>query len=148
MPTVNLTAKMLENLTAPDRPGQRIEYFDDTVPGFGVRVTHDGRKTFTFLYRRNHERPIIAGLWELLLYTGVRPGTALAHIGRASSSIGGCGKCRLQSERGAIRRTLGGHSWCRCRPKQWRFELLKRLRFAGCDGQRPTGHHDLLRLLS
>jgi integrase len=24
-----------------------------------------------------HERPIIAGLWELLLYTGVRPGTAL-----------------------------------------------------------------------
>jgi integrase len=51
MPTVKLTAKMLENLKAADRPGQRIEYFDDTVSGFGVRVTHDGHKTFTFLYR-------------------------------------------------------------------------------------------------
>ncbi len=51
MPRVNLTVKTLENLKAPERPGERIEYFDDTVPGFGVRVTHDGYKTFTFLYR-------------------------------------------------------------------------------------------------
>lgn len=26
----------------------------------------------------SEERPIIAGLWELLFYTGVRPGTALS----------------------------------------------------------------------
>jgi integrase len=51
MPTITLTAKILENLKAPEYPGQRIEYFDETVPGFGVRVTHDGHRTFTFLYR-------------------------------------------------------------------------------------------------
>jgi integrase len=51
MPRVNLTVRTLENLKRPERPGQRIEYFDDTVPGFGVRVTHEGHKTFTFLYR-------------------------------------------------------------------------------------------------
>ncbi len=51
MPTITLTAKMLENLKVAERPGQRVEYFDETVPGFGVRITHDGHRTFTFLYR-------------------------------------------------------------------------------------------------
>ncbi len=51
MPRLNLTVRTLENLKPPGRPGQRIEYFDDTVPGFGVRVTYEGHKTFTFLYR-------------------------------------------------------------------------------------------------
>ena len=56
MPTLNLTVKMLENLKAPADPGARIEYFDDSLPGFTVRVTHDGRKTFTFLYRLQGRR--------------------------------------------------------------------------------------------
>ncbi len=51
MPTVKLTAQTLKTLEAPAQPGGRLEYFDGTVPGFGVRVTHDGHKTFTFLYR-------------------------------------------------------------------------------------------------
>jgi Arm domain-containing DNA-binding protein len=50
MPTVNLTAKLLASLRAPEQPGGRVEYFDQSVPGFGVRVTRDGRRTFTFLY--------------------------------------------------------------------------------------------------
>jgi len=56
MPTVNLTAKTLENLKAPSDPGGRIEYFDESVPGFTVRVTRDGRRTFTFLYRLRGKR--------------------------------------------------------------------------------------------
>lgn len=56
MPTVNLTAKTLENLKAPADPGERVEYFDDSVPGFTVRVTRDGQKTFTFLYRLHGQR--------------------------------------------------------------------------------------------
>jgi hypothetical protein len=34
---------MLEKRKAPERPGRRIEYFDDTVSGFGARVTRDPR---------------------------------------------------------------------------------------------------------
>jgi integrase len=56
MPTVNLTAKTLENLKPPTDPGARVEYFDDSVPGFTVRVTRDGQRTFTFLYRLHGKR--------------------------------------------------------------------------------------------
>jgi integrase len=41
------------------------------------RVLSDAEIRVVFEALR-HERPIIAGLWDLLFYTGVRPGTALA----------------------------------------------------------------------
>ena len=53
---VNLTAKTLENLKPPTDPGGRVEYFDDSVPGFTVRVSRDGQRTFTFLYRLHGKR--------------------------------------------------------------------------------------------
>jgi integrase len=56
MPTVNLTAKTLESLKPATDPGGRVEYFDDSVPGFTVRVTRDGQRTFTFLYRLHGKR--------------------------------------------------------------------------------------------
>ena len=49
MPTVKLTAKRLDALK-PNGDGQ-VEYFDESLPGFGVRVSPSGRKTFTLLYR-------------------------------------------------------------------------------------------------
>ena len=49
MPTIKLTARALETLPLPARG--RIEYFDDSLPGFAVRVFPSGRKVFTFLYR-------------------------------------------------------------------------------------------------
>ena len=49
MPTVKLTARTLDSLEIPTRG--RIEYFDDSAPGFAVRVFPSGRKVFTLLYR-------------------------------------------------------------------------------------------------
>jgi hypothetical protein len=49
MPTIKLTARVLETLPLPARG--RIEYFDDCLPGFAVRVFPSGRKVFTLLYR-------------------------------------------------------------------------------------------------
>src|SRR3989442_8494640 len=48
MATIDLNAKKLEAL----KPGaKRFEVFDENVPGFSVRVTSDGRKTFSIQYR-------------------------------------------------------------------------------------------------
>lgn len=49
MPTIKLTARGLDNLPLPARG--RIEYFDDSMPGFAVRVFPTGRRVFTLLYR-------------------------------------------------------------------------------------------------
>jgi hypothetical protein len=48
MPTLNLTARGLKAL-APQN--NRLDYWDESLPGFGVRVTPDGRKTFCVMYR-------------------------------------------------------------------------------------------------
>jgi integrase len=56
MPSIKMTDKAIENLTAPK--GKRIEYFDAGYPGFGLRVSASNdkdnpkiRKTWVFLYR-------------------------------------------------------------------------------------------------
>jgi integrase len=49
MPSVKLTAKAVENARAPARG--RIEYWDAALPGFGLRVTEKGAKSWTVLYR-------------------------------------------------------------------------------------------------
>ncbi len=46
----NLTDRLLKSLK-PARPGQRIEIMDSDVPGFGVRVTDTGARTFVLVHR-------------------------------------------------------------------------------------------------
>jgi hypothetical protein len=48
MAILNLTAKGLMAL-APQK--NRVDYWDESLAGFGVRVTPDGRKTFCVMYR-------------------------------------------------------------------------------------------------
>lgn len=51
MPTTTLKDKLCERVRPP--PTGRIEYFDRTLPGFCLRVSEKGRKTFCLLYRVN-----------------------------------------------------------------------------------------------
>jgi integrase len=58
MATVTLTARYLDQLKPQRRP---YEVFDTLVPGFAIRVTPAGHKSFT-LYYRHHGRPRRVGL--------------------------------------------------------------------------------------
>jgi integrase len=51
---VSLTDLFIRNLTPPEC-GQ-ITYADDTLPGFGVRVSQGGTKTFVLMYGRQRKR--------------------------------------------------------------------------------------------
>jgi len=49
MPTIKLTQAAVERL-APPKTG-RVEFFDAHLPGFGLRVSDSGRKSWVVLYR-------------------------------------------------------------------------------------------------
>jgi integrase len=48
VPTLKLTSRALDTLPLPSR---RVEYFDESLPGFAVRIFPSGRRVFTLLYR-------------------------------------------------------------------------------------------------
>jgi integrase len=48
MPTVTLAAKTVVHLKPTEA---RVDYFDDRLPGFGMRVTASGVKTWFYVYR-------------------------------------------------------------------------------------------------
>ena len=49
MPSVNLVARAIGSLPAPAEG--RVEFFDKAVPGFGLRVTSGGHRSWICLYR-------------------------------------------------------------------------------------------------
>ena len=49
MPTRNLTVRLIDSIKPPLTG--RIEYWDAGTPGFGLRVTQSGRKSWVVLYR-------------------------------------------------------------------------------------------------
>ena len=49
MPRINFTARKIGSLKRP-ADGQ-IEYWDKALPGFGVRLSPGGRKSFVVMYR-------------------------------------------------------------------------------------------------
>lgn len=57
MPTVNLTARNVPRLTANDAP--RVEYWDASLTGFGLRVTSTGIRVWTVRYRVLHTRKLV-----------------------------------------------------------------------------------------
>ena len=51
MPTMKMTARSVSALRAP-ATGQ-VDYFDEALPGFGLRVSYGGRRSWTLLYRHH-----------------------------------------------------------------------------------------------
>jgi integrase len=49
MPTIKLTQPAVERLKPP--VAGRIEYFDNQLPGFGLRISNSGRKSWIAMYR-------------------------------------------------------------------------------------------------
>src|SRR5271167_2567878 len=49
MPTIKLTQPAVDRLKPP--ASGRVEYWDNQLPGFGLRVSDSGRKTWVALYR-------------------------------------------------------------------------------------------------
>ena len=49
---IKFTDRSLKALKPPPKPKQ-LDYFDDTLPGFGLRVSYNGRKSWIVLYRWN-----------------------------------------------------------------------------------------------
>ena len=48
MPSVNLTAAFVQKVKSK---GKRIDYFDTSLPGFSLRVSEKGIKTWGVSYR-------------------------------------------------------------------------------------------------
>jgi integrase len=53
VPTVNLTARFVGALKPPT-PNQQTTYWDQSLPGFGVRVSYMGTKTWIVMYRHGN----------------------------------------------------------------------------------------------
>jgi integrase len=49
---INFTDRGLKAIKPPPRPKQ-VDYFDNSLPGFGMRVSYNGRKSWIVLYRCN-----------------------------------------------------------------------------------------------
>jgi Arm DNA-binding domain len=71
-----LNDRMLKSLK-PAEPGKRYEVMDSVVPGFGVRVTSAGQKTFVLVARfpgsKNPTRRAIGSYGAITLDKAARP---------------------------------------------------------------------------
>src|SRR5205823_4947142 len=52
---IKFTDRSLKAIKPPPKPKQ-LDYFDDSLPGFGLRVSYNGRKSWIVLYRCNGEK--------------------------------------------------------------------------------------------
>ncbi|MBO6540292.1 MAG: site-specific integrase [Rhizobiaceae bacterium] len=116
---MRLTDLSIRALTSPDK-GQ-VTHYDDTLPGFGVRVSQGGTKTFIVVYGPTRRRMTI----------GRFPVVNLA-------------EARSEAKRILAEATLGKH-----RPKSTTYEEAKRRYLAYCDQKnRPGTVSEYRRLLA
>lgn len=71
MPTVNLTARFVANAPVPTRG--RVEYFDKLTPGLALRITPNGARSWTLLYRHaGRKRRLTLGTPEKITLADAR----------------------------------------------------------------------------
>jgi hypothetical protein len=71
MPSIKLTARTVENAKPPE--SGRVEYWDAALPGFGLRVTENGSKSWTVMYRAHgRKRRSTLGPYPALSLAGAR----------------------------------------------------------------------------
>ena len=116
---MRLTDASIRAIKAPEK-GQ-ITYPDDTLPGFGVRVSQGGTKTFVVVHGPTRQRTTI-GRFPVI----------------------GLSDARAEAKRLLAEATLGKH-----RPKTVTFETAKdEFLLASKRKHRPTTHRDYTRLLA
>ncbi len=78
MPTVNLTARLIDSLKTPEK---RTEYFDDDVPGLCLRITETGHKSWGLYYRHagRQQRLSLGNLAALSLKDARKKARAALH---------------------------------------------------------------------
>src|SRR5262249_46751592 len=69
---MRFTDRGLKALPIPPKPNQ-FDYFDRSLPGFGLRVSYNGRKSFIVLYRCNGvKRRLTLGRLDVLPLAAAR----------------------------------------------------------------------------
>src|SRR5205807_4206823 len=82
---IKFTDRSLKAIKPPTKPKQ-LDYFDDALPGFGLRVSYNGRKSWTVLYRCNGvKRRLTLGRVDLMPLADARE-RARAALGAAANS--------------------------------------------------------------
>lgn len=85
MTTTSLTAKFVEKVKPPS--GGRIEHWDRLLPGFGLRVTPTGNKSWVLMYRQHgRQRRMTIGKYPALTLEKARgvARTALEDVAKGS----------------------------------------------------------------
>ena len=54
MPTIAFTVRKLESLKSP--ASGRVDYWDEDTPGFGLRISATGKRTWVAMYRTKGDR--------------------------------------------------------------------------------------------
>ena len=71
MPSIKLTAMSVANAKLPEQG--RVEYWDTALPGFGLRVTAKGAKSWTMIYRASgQQRRMTLGHYPTLPLSAAR----------------------------------------------------------------------------
>jgi integrase len=101
MPTIRLMQLTVEKLTAPS--SGRAVYWDRLLPGFGLRVSAKGAKTWVAMYRV-HGKTVMETIGTIARVPHVDDARALA---RGSMTTAAAGKNPVAEKRAAIARSDG-----------------------------------------
>lgn len=98
MPRIFMSDRSVKALKAPDTP--QVEYFDRSLPGFGIRVSSHGRKTWIVMYRIGRR----VRRWSLGHYPviGVAEARSMAKAAQHQIAHGHDPQAEKQEDRGAL----------------------------------------------